>query len=182
LTTTKVLAYFPYPKRTHYQAFVERKNHVIAPWRNANTEAKITSNGLKGLEGYRVQVEVQVVERMETIVIVGLPDASVKESKERVSAALYSMGHPLTDMKVVINLSSAEQKKNGPLFDLAIALGVLKSGDFLKENIPRDAGFLGTLSLDGMIAAILAAKKLKLKKYSFPMTKRYLTWRYQTLS
>lgn len=137
--------------------------------------AKVTSIRLKGLEGYRVEVEVQVKEGMDSIVIVGLPDASVKESKERVSAALHSMGFPLVDKKVIINLSPTEQKKNGPLFDLAIALGILKSGDFLKDNIPKDAGFIGALSLDGtvlpverMIAAILAAKRLKLKRIFLP--------------
>jgi magnesium chelatase family protein len=136
---------------------------------------KVTSIGLKGLEGYRVQVQVQVVEGMESIVVVGLPDASVKESRERVSAALRSLGFPLVDMKVVINLSPAEQKKNGPLFDLAIAIGVLKSGNFLKEEVPGDAGFIGALALDGtvlpvegMIAAILAAKKLKLRTLFLP--------------
>lgn len=109
------------------------------------------------------------------MVIVGLPDASVKESKGRVSAALHDMGYSLVDMKVTVNLSPAEQKKNGPLFDLAIALGVLKSGKFLKEKIPNDSSFIGALSLDGavlpvegMIAAILAAKKLKLKKLFLP--------------
>lgn len=137
--------------------------------------ANITSIGLKGLEGYRVQVEVQVKEGIESIVIVGFPDASVKESKERVSAALHSMGFSLVDMKVIINLSPAEQRKNGPLFDLAIALGVLKSGKFLKDRIPDDTGFIGALSLDGtilpvegMIAAILAAKRLSLKKLFLP--------------
>ncbi|PGT89030.1 MULTISPECIES: magnesium chelatase domain-containing protein [Bacillaceae] len=82
--------------------------------------SKVTSIGLKGLEGYRIQVEVQVKEGLETMIIVGLPDASVKESKERVAAALHSLGFSLVDMKVTINLSPAEQKKNGPLFDLAI--------------------------------------------------------------
>ncbi|MBH9967916.1 YifB family Mg chelatase-like AAA ATPase [[Bacillus] enclensis] len=137
--------------------------------------ANVTSIGLKGLEGYAVQVEVQVVEGMESIVVVGLPDASVKESKERVSAALRSLGFSLVDMKVIINLSPAEQKKNGPLFDLAIAIGVLKSGDFLKDEVPKNAGFIGALSLDGsvlpvegMIAAILAAKKLKLRTLYLP--------------
>jgi magnesium chelatase family protein len=137
--------------------------------------AKVTSIGLKGLEGYRVQVEVQVNEGMESIVVVGLPDASVKESKERVSAALRSLGFPLVDMRVIINLSPAEQKKTGTLFDLAIALGVLRSGKFLKDNIPKDVGFIGALSLDGtvlpvegMIAAILAAKKLKLRTLYLP--------------
>jgi magnesium chelatase family protein len=138
--------------------------------------AKVTSIGLKGLEGYAVQVEVQiVVEGMESIVVVGLPDASVKESKERVSAALRSLGFSLVDRKVIINLSPAEQKKNGPLFDLAIAIGVLKSGNFLKDEVPKNAGFIGAFSLDGtvlpvegMIAAILAAKKLKLRTLFLP--------------
>ncbi|GAA0469434.1 hypothetical protein GCM10008935_26580 [Alkalibacillus silvisoli] len=72
---------------------------------------KTLSIGLKGLEGYRVQVEVQVIDGLESIVVVGLPDASVKESKERVSAALHSMGFPLIDKKVVINLSPAVTKE-----------------------------------------------------------------------
>ncbi|MGM0877154.1 MAG: magnesium chelatase domain-containing protein [Bacillota bacterium] len=112
---------------------------------------------------------------IELIVIVRLPDASVKESKERVAAVLHSMGFPLVDLKVTINLSPTEQKKNGPLFDLAIALGVLKCRKFLKEKIPDDTGFIGALSLDGtllpiegMIAAILAAKRLRLKKLFLP--------------
>lgn len=85
------------------------------------------------------------------------------------------MGYSLADMKVTINLSPSEQKKNGPLFDLAIAIGVLKSGNFLKEKIPMDIGFIGALSLDGTILpvegrpeAILAAKKLSLKKLFLP--------------
>ncbi|MGE6203842.1 YifB family Mg chelatase-like AAA ATPase [Guptibacillus hwajinpoensis] len=137
--------------------------------------AKITSIGLKGLEGYRVQVEVQVTEGIEIVIIVGLPDASVKESKERVSAALYSIGFPLVDSKVVINLSPAEQKKNGPLFDLPIAIGILKELKMIREKIPQSTGFIGALSLDGtvlpvegMIAAILAAKKLNLHTLYLP--------------
>ncbi|MEH7886354.1 magnesium chelatase domain-containing protein [Bacillus sp. JJ1609] len=112
---------------------------------------KVASIGLKGLEGYRFDVEVQVKEGFESIVIVGLPDASVKESKERVTGALYTLGFPLVEKKVIINLSPAEQKKNGPLFDLAIALGILKSGGFIQERIPVDAGFIGALSLDGTV-------------------------------
>lgn len=136
---------------------------------------KVNSIGLKGLEGYRVQVEVQVTEGLESVVIVGLPDASVKESKERVSSALHHMGYPLVDQKVVINLSPAEQKKNGPLFDLAIALGILKSIDKLKEKIPQNVAFIGAVSLDGtvvsvegMLPAILSAKKLQMEKLYLP--------------
>lgn len=100
--------------------------------------------------------------------IVGLPDASVKESKERVTVALHTLRFPLFEKKVIINLSLAEQKKNGPLFDLSIAIGILVSGGFIQDPIPVDAGFIGALSLDGtvhpvegMIAAILAARKLR---------------------
>ncbi|UCZ52930.1 YifB family Mg chelatase-like AAA ATPase [Bacillus shivajii] len=137
--------------------------------------SKVNSIGLKGLEGYIVQVEVQVMDGMESVVIVGLPDASVKESKERVSAALHSMGYQLIDKKVIVNLSPSEVKKNGPLFDLAIALGILKSGDFIKRRLPTDCAFIGALSLDGsvvpvegMLPAILAAKKLNVKKLFLP--------------
>src|SRR5690606_37781563 len=80
--------------------------------------AKNMSIGLKGVEGYRVQVEVQTLDGMEAFLIVGLPEASVKESKERVSTALHTYGHQLVDQKTVVNLSPTEQKKNGPIFDL----------------------------------------------------------------
>ncbi|QOY37187.1 YifB family Mg chelatase-like AAA ATPase [Anaerobacillus isosaccharinicus] len=137
--------------------------------------AKVNSIGLKGLEGYLIQVQVQVVEGVESVSIVGLPDASVKESRERVSAALHCMGHSLVDKKIVVNLSPAEQRKNGPLFDLAIALGLLKAGEFISERIPVDAAFIGTLSLDGsilpvqgMLPAVLAAKRLGMKKLFLP--------------
>jgi magnesium chelatase family protein len=137
--------------------------------------AKVNSIGLKGLEGYLVQVQVQVMEGVESFIIVGLPDASVKESRERVSAALHVMGYSLVDKKVVVNLAPAEQRKNGPLFDLAIALAVLKSGEFIEEKLPVDVAFIGTVSLDGsilpvqgMLPAVLAAKRLGLKKVFLP--------------
>ncbi|MGD7053950.1 YifB family Mg chelatase-like AAA ATPase [Sutcliffiella horikoshii] len=135
----------------------------------------VTIIGLKGLEGYRIRVEVHVKDGMESIAVVGLPDASVKESKERVSSALHYMGFPLVEKKIVVNLSPPEQKKNGPLFDMAIALGILKSGGFIKASIPVDIAFIGALSLDGtihpvegMIAVVLAARKLKIHKLILP--------------
>jgi magnesium chelatase family protein len=83
---------------------------------------KAFSIGLKGLEGYCVQVEVRIKPGTESMVIVGLPDASVKESRERVVAALVHFDAGVTDQKIVVNLSPAEQKKNGPLFDLQLQL------------------------------------------------------------
>lgn len=136
---------------------------------------KISSIGLKGLEGYRVQVQVQVSKGKESMVIVGLPDISVKESKERVLSTVHTLACDVTDQKIVVNLSPSEQKKNGPFFDLAMAIGVLKEIGELKGKIPEDAVFIGALSLDGtvekvegMLPALIAAKSLGFKKVYLP--------------
>lgn len=73
---------------------------------------KVMSIGLRGLEGYRVQVEVQASSGIESMVIVGIPDASVKESKERVLSAIRTLRCDVTNKKIVVNLSPSEQKKN----------------------------------------------------------------------
>lgn len=136
---------------------------------------KVSSIGLKGLEGYRVQVEVQVSKGTETMVIVGLPDASVKESKERVLSAIRTLDCDVTDQKIVVNLSPSEQKKNGPLFDLAMAIAVLKEKKKIQEDIPQETAFIGALSLDGsvvkvegMLPALIAAKALGFKRVFLP--------------
>lgn len=135
----------------------------------------ITSIGLKGLEGYRIRVEVQAQQGLESIKIVGLPDASVKESKERIFAALYSSGYPPIGQKIKINLSPSELRKNGPLYDLPMAIGILSCIHFLKVPICENVGLIGALSLDGtiqpasgMLPAILAAKKLGIKTLYIP--------------
>ncbi|RKQ34269.1 YifB family Mg chelatase-like AAA ATPase [Oceanobacillus halophilus] len=126
----------------------------------------VSSIGLKGMEGYRVQVEVQLVPGTDGVSIVGLPDASVKESKDRVMGALYANDCEIRDQKVIINLSPAEQKKNSPIFDLAMAIAVMKEAEEITDAIPDDAAFLGVLSLDGtiksvagMLPAIVAARR-----------------------
>jgi magnesium chelatase family protein len=136
---------------------------------------KISSIGLKGLEGYRVQVEVQVAKGKESMVIVGLPDASVKESKERVLSTLHTLHCDVTDQKIVVKLSPSEQKKNGLFFDLAMAIGILKEMGQLKAKIPEDSVFIGALSLDGaivkvegMMPALIAAKALSFKRIYLP--------------
>ncbi|OZU88227.1 hypothetical protein CIL03_11270 [Virgibacillus indicus] len=135
----------------------------------------VTSIGLKGMEGYRVQVEVQLIPGVEGVSIVGLPDTSVKESKDRVMAALYANDCQVPDKKIIINLSPAEQKKNSPIFDLAMAIGVMKEAGEIRYPIPDAAAFLGILSLDGsikpvdgMLPAIVAAKKENIKVLCLP--------------
>ena len=73
--------------------------------------------------------------------IVGFQDTSVKGSRERVITALSYFDVDVTDKKVVVNLSPAEQKKNGPLFDLSMAIAALKELDWIKGEIPKDTAF-----------------------------------------
>ncbi|MEH7013359.1 YifB family Mg chelatase-like AAA ATPase [Neobacillus niacini] len=137
--------------------------------------AKVTSIGLKGMEGYRLNVEVKTFVGNDSIRIVGLPDAAVKESKERILAALRSLGYSVNGQKIIINLSPSEQKKSGPMFDLPMAIGVLLSLNELLISIPENTGFIGALSLDGaivpvegMLPAVLAARRLGIKRLYMP--------------
>jgi len=141
--------------------------------------AKVTSIGLKGMEGYRLNVEVKTFVGNDSIRIVGLPDAAVKESKERISAALRSLGYTINGQRIIINLSPSEQKKSGPMFDLPMAIGVLVSLNELVLSIPENCGFIGALSLDGaivsvegMLPAVLSAKRLGIKKLYMPYDER----------
>ncbi|MGF6953822.1 magnesium chelatase family protein [Neobacillus sp. B4I6] len=137
--------------------------------------AKVTSIGLKGMEGYRVYVEVGSYVGNDSFKIVGLPDAAVKESKERIIAALRTLGYHLSGQKIIINLSPADQKKYGSMFDFPMAIAVLQSLHELEVIVPEDTGFLGSLSLDGsiqpvegMLPAVLAAKRLGIHKLYMP--------------
>ncbi|KAB8126812.1 YifB family Mg chelatase-like AAA ATPase [Gracilibacillus oryzae] len=141
--------------------------------------SRVCSIGLNGMEGYLVQVEIHVSEATETMVIVGLPDASVKEAKERVLSALHTLECDVTDQKIVVNLSPAEHKKIGPLFDLAMVIGVLKERGYILVDIPQDTAFIGAISLDGKIntidgilPALIAAKKLPINKLILPYDER----------
>jgi magnesium chelatase family protein len=132
--------------------------------------ATVTSIGLKGMEGYRVNVEVMSFVGTDSIRIVGLPDAAVKESKERIIAAFRSLELSLSGQKIIINLSPSEQKKSGPMFDLAMAISMLVSLHELNVKIPTHTAFIGALSLEGaivpvvgMLPAVLAAKKLNIQ-------------------
>ena len=75
----------------------------------------------------------------------------MKESKERVLSAIRALNCDVTDQKIVVNVSPSEQKKNGPFFDLAMAIGVLEDTGEFKERIPEDTVFISALSLDGTI-------------------------------
>ncbi|MBF0385447.1 MAG: YifB family Mg chelatase-like AAA ATPase [Candidatus Omnitrophica bacterium] len=113
--------------------------------------SKVFSFGINGLDTYPVTIEVDVSPGLPLTIIVGLPDNAVKESKERVRAAIKNSGYKYPLGRVTVNLSPADTKKEGPSFDLAIALGLLSASDQIPKLPLEGFLFLGELSLDGTI-------------------------------
>jgi len=113
--------------------------------------AKVTSCALVGLEGVPVQVEVDTSRGMPSLVIVGLPDAAVKEASERVRAAVKNSGLIFPNKRITINLAPADIRKAGPVYDLPIAVGVLAASEQAWPQEIEQALFIGELSLDGSV-------------------------------
>ena len=113
--------------------------------------AKVTSCALVGLEGVLVDVEVDTSRGMPSLVIVGLPDAAVKESSERVRAAVKNSGLVFPGKRITVNLAPADIRKAGPAYDLPIAVGVLIASEQAWPQATEDALFVGELSLDGSL-------------------------------
>ena len=117
--------------------------------------ALIKSFGLHGIEGFPVQAELDLHSGMPTYDIVGLADTAVKESKERIRSALKYSGFNYPVASVVINLAPADQKKEGTLYDLPIAIGMLAASKQIPyETLRRDAVYLGELSLNGQVRKV----------------------------
>jgi magnesium chelatase family protein len=113
--------------------------------------AKVTSCALVGLEGVIVEVEVDTSRGMPSLIIVGLPDAAVKESSERVRAAVKNSGLVFPGKRITVNLAPADIRKAGPSYDLPIAVGVLIASEQAWPQAVEDALFVGELSLDGSV-------------------------------
>lgn len=128
---------------------------------------KIASAALQGIEAYVVDIEVDIAGGLPNFITVGLPDASVRESKERVKAALKNCGYDFPSRRITINLAPADRRKEGPAFDLPIALGHLAYLGVIQPDHLQDYVFLGELALDGRLkpvkgalsSALLAKKK-----------------------
>ena len=112
--------------------------------------AKCRSCAIVGLDGYIVEVEVDISPGLPTFTIVGLPDTAVQEARERVRAAIRNSGCEFPMRRITVNLAPADLRKAGPSYDLPIAGGVLLSSGQVAE-IPDAAVFLGELSLDGNV-------------------------------
>lgn len=135
----------------------------------------VKSMSLQGLEGFLVDVQVDVSAGMPNLEIVGLPDATVKESKERVRTAIKNSGFEFQSRKIIINLAPADTRKEGSFFDLPIAIGILLDFQDIKWQNLNDTVFIGELSLNGNINKIngilpmcIEAKKLGIKRAILP--------------
>ena len=132
--------------------------------------SKVISFALSGLEGVPVEVETDINNGLPSYELVGLPDAAVKESRERVRSALKNSGRKFPSGKITVNLAPADLKKEGSYFDLAIAVGILKATEQLVGADCSGIVFLGELALDGTLRPVAGILPLlisaKAKGYS----------------
>lgn len=131
--------------------------------------AKAKSQGLFGLDSFNVTVEADLSSGLPKFDIVGLPDAAVKESRDRVRASIKNSGFSFPISRITVNIAPADIKKEGSVYDLPILIAILKAGGQIKADI-SDYSFIGELSLDGelrqtngVLPMILEAKKSGVK-------------------
>ena len=115
---------------------------------------KVTTATVIGLEAYKVTVEIDVINALPGISIVGLPDAAINEARDRVRSAIKNSEFSFPAKKVIINLAPADIKKVGTNFDLPIAIGILVEEEVIAPEKIKDYAFLGELSLDGEIRGV----------------------------
>ncbi|NJM72828.1 MAG: YifB family Mg chelatase-like AAA ATPase [Scytonema sp. RU_4_4] len=116
--------------------------------------ARVWSGSIVGIDAVKVGVEVDVSGGLPGIVVLGLPDAAVQEAKERVKATLKNAGFAFPMRKIVINLTPADLRKEGPCFDLPISVGILAASEQVSACFLGDHLFLGEVSLDGSLRSV----------------------------
>ena len=137
--------------------------------------AKIYSAAVLGVEGVPVVVEVDTANGLPAFTTVGLPDGSVRESKDRVKAAIKNSGYRFPGKRVTVNLAPADLRKEGAGFDLPIALGLLIASEIVPQQSVESYMVIGELSLDGSVRSVpgvlpmaLAAEKMGLEGIVVP--------------
>lgn len=137
--------------------------------------SKVLSFGLKGIEGFAVEVETDIMPGLPKFDIVGLVSTAVKEARERVHSAIKNSGFEYPVKKITVNLAPADVKKEGPFYDLAIAIGILAVDKDLRLKNYNDYCFLGELSLDGkvkrvkgVLPVLISAREMGYKKFIVP--------------
>ncbi len=137
--------------------------------------AILNSLGLSGLDGYKMRVEVDINQGLPGYDIVGLVGASIKESKERIKSAIKNSGFQYPILKIIVNLSPADIKKDSPIYDLPIAVGILCASDQLDVSKARQYVMFGELALNGninkvngILPMLIYAKQLGIHKFIIP--------------
>ena len=120
------------------------------------------SASVLGLEAYFIEIEVDIASGLPAVIVVGLPDAAVKESKDRIKSAVKNSLFEYPTKRITVNLAPADVKKEGPSFDLPIALGLLAATGQLSAEGLKDYLILGELALDGRIRPIKGALPIAL--------------------
>ncbi|MGL5077488.1 MAG: YifB family Mg chelatase-like AAA ATPase, partial [Waterburya sp.] len=116
--------------------------------------ARVWSAAIAGIDAIKVGVEVDVSGGLPKIIVVGLPDVAIQESRERVKAALKNADFAFPVRKIVINLTPADLRKEGPCFDLPISVGILAASEQVDPQLLGDYLFYGEVSLDGTLRAV----------------------------
>ena len=139
--------------------------------------SSIKTISLNGLEGNLVEVQTDISTGLPNFEIVGLPDISVRESKERIKVAIKNSGYEFPSRKIIVNLAPANTRKEGTSYDLPIAIGILYSLGKISEKNLENTMFIGELSLDGKIDRIngvlpmcIEAQNLGIKRVILPKT------------
>ncbi len=137
--------------------------------------SKTLSCATYGVNAYVVEVESHLENMVPGFIIVGLPDGAVRESRERITAAIKNSGLPFTKKKITVNLAPADIKKEGSAYDLPMAIGILAAGGEVLDSMLNDFVLLGELALDGMLRPVhgtlpmaLEVRKRKLRGMIVP--------------
>ncbi len=119
--------------------------------------ARIESASYLGIQAYPVHIEIDIADGLPQFVVVGLPDTSIKESRERIKSAIKNSDYDFPSQKITVNLAPADIKKEGPSFDLPMAVGILAASELISEEALAPYLFLGELALDGSVRPIRGA-------------------------
>ena len=135
--------------------------------------SRVSALGLQGIEGYEVTVECYITSGLPGFDVVGLPDAAVKESRERVRAAIKNCGFKFPVSRITLNLAPAGTKKTGTLYDLPILLGILAANESIRLSKEKCA-FLGELSLEGKLRPVQGVLPMALAAKACGFTALYV--------
>ena len=124
--------------------------------------AKVYSVAVSGLDAYSVEVEVDLAAGLPMFTVVGLPDLTVRESRERVRSALRNSGFSFPQRKITVNLAPADLRKEGAAFDLPIAVGILAAEGIIPAAVLRELVMVGEVSLEGAIKPVHGALSMAL--------------------